>query len=85
MFVKPKFSRIKHAGGGGGLEEGGTHTAIEIMAKFMDYDNDEEIKVMADIDPFGKTPLNRIKMGSVDLDQVGVNFPVDFSVYSWVA
>lgn len=55
------------------------------MAKFMDYDNDEEIKVMADIDPFDKTPLNRIKMGSVDLDQVGVNFPMDFSVYSWVA
>lgn len=55
------------------------------MAKFMDYDSDEEIKVMADVDPLDKTRLNRIKMGTVDLDQVGVSFPVDFSMYSWVA
>lgn len=55
------------------------------MTKFVDYDSNEEVKVVADVDSFDKTRLDRIKMETVDLDQVGVDLSVYFSMDTRIA
>lgn len=64
---------------------GNTYAAIEIMTKLMDYGSNQEVEVMANVNSFDKTCFNCIEMETVDLNQIGVDFPVYFGMYPWVA
>lgn len=64
---------------------GNTYAAIEIMTKLVDYDSNQEVEVMTNVNPFDKTCFNCIKMETIDLDQIGVDFPVYFGMYPWIS
>lgn len=55
------------------------------MPKLVDYRGEQEVEVMADVDPFEKTRFDRVEVETVDLDQIGVRFSVYFGVNPRVA